>query len=255
MIDAVRSEWTKTWTTRSTWFTLAAIVGLGVLFAVLFGHAAATEYARMSAADQAAYRPAPDFRPLIFVQIAVGYFGLRAFTVEHLTRTMALTLTTVPRRGRVLAAKAVVCAALTLAAGTVTGLIVVFAGRVVLASRHVPVNPLAEPGMLRALAGPGLLLTLLGLIGLAIGCLVRSTAGAMVITIVIGVFVPAMASLYPEWLARLILSYWPITAGLRFLSLDGDPDLPGPAAGLAVTCVWAAILLAAAYAVFRRRDA
>ncbi len=42
---------------------------------------------------------APDFRPMIFVQIAVGYLGLRAFTVEHHTRTMALTLTTVPRRG------------------------------------------------------------------------------------------------------------------------------------------------------------
>ncbi|WP_062348927.1 ABC transporter permease [Herbidospora yilanensis] len=255
MIAAIRSEWAKTWTTRSTWFTLAAIVGLGALFAVLFGYAAATEHARLTAAEQAAYRPAPDFRPLIFVQIAVGYLGLRAFTVEHLTGTMALTLTTVPRRGRVLAAKAVVCAGLTLAAGTLTGLIVVFVNRAVLTSRGVPVNPLAEPGMLRVLAGPGLLLALLGLIGLAVGCLVRSTAGALVVTIVMGVFVPATASLYPEWLARLILGYWPITAGLRLLSLDGDPDLPGPVAGLAVTCAWAAILLAAAYAVFRRRDA
>ncbi|WP_062433136.1 ABC transporter permease [Herbidospora daliensis] len=255
MIDAIRSEWAKTRTTRSTWFTLAAIVALGALFAVLFGYAAAAEHARLTAAEQAAYRPAPDFRPLIFVQIAVGYFGLRAFTVEHLTGTMTPTLTTVPRRGRVLAAKAIVCAALTLAAGTVTGLLVVFVNRAVLASRQVPLNALTEPGMLRVLAGPGLLLALLALIGLAAGCLVRSTAGALVITIVAGVFVPAMASLYPEWLARLILSYWPITAGLRLLSLDADPDLPGPAAGIAVTCAWAVILLAAAYAVFRRRDA
>nr|WP_062330918.1 ABC transporter permease [Herbidospora sakaeratensis] len=255
MIAAIRSEWAKTLTTRSSWYTLAAVIALGALFALLFGYAGAAEHARMTAAEQAAYRPSPDFRPLIFVQIAVGYFGLRAFTVEHLTRTMALTLTTVPRRGRVLAAKAIVCAGLTLAAGTVTGLVVVFVNRAVLTSRQVPVNTLSEPGMLRVLAGPGLLLTLLGLIGLAVGCLVRSTSGALVVTIVMGVFVPAMASLYPEWLAWLILSYWPITAGLRLLSLDADPDLPGPAAGLAVTCAWAVILLAAAYAVFRRRDA
>ncbi|GAB1817837.1 hypothetical protein [Herbidospora sp. RD11066] len=244
MTAAIRSEWAKTWSTRSTWFTVAAIVGLGALFAFMFGLSPAVEPG-----------PGPDFRPLIFVQIAVGYLGLRSFTVEHQTRTMTLTLTAVPRRGRVLAAKAVVCFGVTLALGTVTGLVVVFVGRAALTSRGVPVTPLTDPGMLRVLAGPGLLLALLGLIGLALGCLVRSTAGALIVTIVIGVFVPAMASLYPEWLARLILSYWPVTAGLRLLSLDGDPTLPGPWAGIAVTCAWALLLLAAAYAVFRRRDA
>ncbi|WP_066361657.1 ABC transporter permease [Herbidospora mongoliensis] len=251
MIDAIRSEWAKTWSTRSTWFTVALIVALGGLFALLFGFAAAAEHAR----DPAAFGPEPDFRPLIFVQVAVGYLGLRMFTIEHLTQTMALTLTTVPRRGRVLAAKAVVCFGVTLAVGTVTGLVVVFVNRAVLTSQNMPVTALTDPGMLRVLAGPGLLLALLGLIGLAVGALVRSTAGALIITIVIGVFVPAMASLYPEWLARLILSYLPITAGLRLLSLDGDPDLPGPWAGIAVTCAWAAVLLVTAYAVFRRRDA
>lgn len=250
MTGALRSEWAKTWTTRSTWVTVAAIVVLGALFALLFGFAAAVEYVKEGSTGVVA----PDFRPLIFVQIAVGYLGLRAFTVEHQTRTMALTLTTVPRRGRVLAAKALVCLATTSVVGTVTGLVVVFVNRAVLASWDVPVTPLGEPGMLRVLAGPGLLLALLGLIGLAIGCLVRSTAGALIITIVAGVFVPAMASLYPEWLARLILGYWPVTAGLRLLSLDGDPDLPGPWAGITVTCVWTLLLLLAAYAVFRRRD-
>ncbi|GAA0439774.1 ABC transporter permease [Acrocarpospora corrugata] len=255
LADTIRSEWCKAWTMRSTWITVLGIVVLGTLFALLFGFARATEYARFTIAERAAYQPDPDFRALLFAQIVVGYLGLRAFTVEYATRTMPLTLTTTPRRGRVLAAKALVCAAVTLVTGTVTGLAAFFVSRAVLIARDVPVNSLDQPGMTRVMAGAGLLLALVSLIGLAIGCLIRSTAGALSIVIVIGILVPAMSSLYPEWLARLILSYWPITAGLRLLSLDADPTLPGPWAGIAVTCGWAAVLLAAAFAAFRVRDA
>ncbi|MEU9886156.1 ABC transporter permease subunit [Sphaerisporangium sp. NPDC051011] len=255
LADAIRAEWLRTRTIRSTWFTVLALVALGAFFALLFGFQGAAAYAKLTAAERAAFHPEPDFRPLIFAQIVAGYLGLRAFTVEYATRTMPVTLTTTPRRGRVLAAKALVCSAVTLAAGTAAGLVIVFIGRAVLTAKGVPVNALGEPGMSRVLAGTGILLTLETLIGLAVGCLLRGTAGALTVVSVIGIFVPAMASLYPDWLARLVLSYWPITAGLRLLSMDGDPALPGPWAGVAVMGGWAAVLLAAAFAAFRGRDA
>lgn len=255
LADAVRSEWRKVWTVRSTWITVLGIIVLGAFLGMMFGFAAATEYGRLTAADRAAYQPNPDFRALIFVQIVVGFLGLRAFTGEYATRMMPLTLATTPRRGRVLAAKAVVCAGITLVAGTVTGLAIFFINRAVLISRDVPVNSLDQPGMGRVLAGSGLVLALLSLIALAIGALIRSTAGALTIVIVAGILIPAMAPMYPEWLAQLVMGYWPVTAGLALLSLNGDPALPGPLTGVTALCVWTAVLLAAAFATFRGRDA
>ncbi|GII85017.1 ABC transporter permease [Sphaerisporangium siamense] len=253
--DAIRAEWSKTATMRSTWITLAVAVALGALFGALFGGAGATEYARLTAAERAAFRPVPDFRAFIFVHLIIGYVGLRAFTVEYATRTISVTLAAEPRRGRLLTAKAVVCAGVTLVVGWLSGWAALFAGRAVLTAKDVPVNALGQPGMIRVLAGTGVLLALVSLIGLALGCLVRNTAGALSVLGTMGVLIPAMAPLYPEWPARLVLGYWPITAGLRLLSLDHDPALPGPWAGIAVTCAWAAALLLAAYAVLRRRDA
>ncbi|GII63896.1 ABC transporter permease [Sphaerisporangium krabiense] len=255
LADAVRAEWRKTATMRSTWITLVVAVALGAFFGALFGGAGATDFAKLTAAERAAFHPVPDVRAFLFVHLVTGYVGLRAFTVEYATRTISVTLAASPRRGRLLAAKAIVCAGVTLVAGWLSGCAVLFAGRAVLTAKDVPVNALGEPGMIRVLAGTGALLALVSLIGLALGCLVRNTAGALSVLATMGILIPAMAPLYPEAPARLVLGYWPITAGLRLLSLDDDPALPGPWAGITVTCAWAAALLLAAYVALRRRDA
>jgi hypothetical protein len=109
--------------------------------------------------------------------------------------------------------------------------------------------------MVRVLAGTGLVLATMSLIGLAIGCLVRSTAGALAIVIVAGVLIPATSTLYPEWLAGLVMKFWPTMAGGRLITLRDDPALLGPWPGFAVMCCWTAVLLLAAFAAFRGRDA
>ncbi|MDH2429520.1 ABC transporter permease subunit [Sphaerisporangium sp. TRM90804] len=252
----LRSEWCKTRTLRSTWITLFAVVAVGGLFGAMFGGAGAREYGELPPADRASFDPfASVFRAQLFIVLVAGYLGLRAVTVEYATSTMPGTLITVPRRGRVLAAKAVVCAAMGLVAGWAAGLAVYFTGAAVLAAQGVPAYSFGQPGVPRALAGAGLVVAAFCLIGLALGTLVRSTAGALTIVTMVGLLIPAMSPLFPGWLARFVVTYWPTTAGGRLLSLRHDPALLDPWPGFGVLCAYAAALMLLAYAAFRGRDA
>ncbi|MEU9836811.1 hypothetical protein AB0D67_35180 [Streptosporangium sp. NPDC048047] len=254
--DLLRSEWAKLRTLRSTWVTALAVVLTGALFATLFAGAGIREYTQGTAAERADFDPFDAvFRAMMFVQLVVGYLGLRTVTVEYAAGTMPGSLTAVPRRGRLLAAKAVACAALALPVGWATTLAVFAVGRAVLLSGGVPAYSLADPGVGRALAGGGLLAAATALLGLAAGFLVRATAGALTIMIMVGILVPAMAPLLPPWAAELVVKYWPANAGGRLLSVRPDPDLLAPWTGYALLCGYVAVALLGAFAVLRGRDA
>jgi ABC-type transport system involved in multi-copper enzyme maturation permease subunit len=246
MVDALRSEWSKARTLRSTWVTVLTIVMVGAMFAVMFAGAAGRQQE-----DTQVGEPIHPFnwvfRALIFVQLVVAYFGARAVTVEYATGTMAGGLTAVPRRGRVLAAKAVVCAVVALVAGWVTALTVFLVGRTVLTAVGMPAYTFGEPGVARALVGVGLLMAVMSLFGLAIGLLVRSTAGSMTIVTLVALLIPAMSSLYPAWLASFVVKYWPTTAGGRLISVTAEPPLLPPWPGFALFCACTAVLLLVAW--------
>ncbi|GII77219.1 ABC transporter permease [Sphaerisporangium rufum] len=253
--DVLGAEWWKLRTLRSTWFALLALLVAGGVFAALFAGAGVRGYLEAAPADRAAFDPfGAVFRANIFVQLFAGYFGLRAATVEFATRTMIGSLAAVPRRGRLLAAKAAVTAALALLAGWATAAVAYLAGAAVLASRDVPGYALDQPGVLRALAGMGLITAMMSLLGLALGVLARTTAGALTAVTVIGILVPSLAPVLPSWLASFVVKYWPTTAGGRLLAVTDDPALLAPVPGLLVFCGYVVVALAIAFAVFRRRD-
>ncbi|MFC6083174.1 ABC transporter permease subunit [Sphaerisporangium aureirubrum] len=253
LVDVLRSEWSKARTLRSTWITLLAVVLAGALFAALFAGAAGRE--QEGVVDEAVHPLNWVFRGLVIVQIIAGYLGARAVTVEYATGTMPGSLTAAPRRGRILAAKAVVYAAMALVAGWVTALTMFLVGRAVLAAKGLPVYTFTEPGVARALAGVGLHMAVMSLFGLAIGLLVRSTAGAVTVLTLVALLIPAMSSLYPDWLAAFVVKYFLTTAGARIAGVGEQPPLLPAWAGFAVFCAYTAVLLLAALTVFRRRDA
>ncbi|MFC4585959.1 hypothetical protein [Sphaerisporangium corydalis] len=254
--DVLWSEWTKVRTLRSTWYTLVAIVAVAALFGAMFAGGGAREYAEMTAAERAGFDPfASVFRALLFVEVLVGYLGLRAVTVEYGTGTMPVSVTAVPGRGRLLAAKGVVCAGMALTAGWLAGLAVYLTGRLVLVAQDAPVYALGQPGVVRALVGVGLVMATMSLLGLAAGLLVRTTAGALTIVVMIVLLIPALSPLFPEWPARFVLTYWPTMAGGRLAAPRIDPDVLAPWTGYALFCGYVAVFLLGTYAMFRRRDA
>ncbi|WP_189164547.1 ABC transporter permease [Sphaerisporangium melleum] len=254
--DVLRSEWAKARTMRSTWYTVLAAVAVGALFGAMFAGAGAREYVTATAAERAEFDPfGMAFRGLFFVQIIFGYLGMRSVTVEYGVRTLPASLVAVPRRGRLLAAKAVVCSVMAFVAGEAAALSVYLTGRAVLTARGVPVYDLGQPGVARAMLGVGILMATMSLFGLALGFLLRATSGGLTVLVAITALIPAMAPTFPAWLASFVVKYWPAQAGGRLVSVREQSGLLAPWTGYAVFCGYVAVALLAAFAIFRRRDA
>jgi ABC-2 type transport system permease protein len=130
-----------------------------------------------------------------------------------------------------------------------------FIGSAILHS-HVPVS-LSDHNVTRAVLGSGLYLTVLGLFSLGIGGIIRHTAGA-VTTAIGAVFVlPILAGLLPNSWGAHVNGYLPEQAG----TLIGQANPPSGGnvlsawQGFGVFCLWAAVLLAIAAFMLKRRDA
>jgi ABC-2 type transport system permease protein len=253
---ALRSEWTKLRTLRSTAWTVAATVVLAVGFAALLSLAGARKYAGLAPAGRPSFDPAAvSLSWHVLAQLAVAVLGVLAVTGEYATGMIAGSLTAVPRRGRLLIAKAVVPTALALVVGEICGFAGFFVGQAVLADRGVPHVGLGDPGVLRAVIGAGLYLAVIALLGVAVGTLVRATAGAVALMVAGTLLVPVFTPALPDSWARVVGTVWPTMAGERIMTVRPDPHLLGPWTGFGLFCAAVAGVLACAYAAFEARDA
>lgn len=252
---AVRAEWTKVRTLRSVAYTLIVTVVLGVGVGCLLSFAGARGYASFSPDEQAAFDPTSrSLAGYIMAQLALGFLGAFVITSEYATGLIRTSLAAVPRRGRLLAAKVLVFAAVALGVGELIGFGSFTLGQRILAGHGVPYATLGDPGVLRAVVGSGLYLTVVGLLGVALGVLVRATAGAIGIVVVATFLVPAFTPALPETWARYVGKYWPSMAGREIMAVQHDPHLLSPWAGLGLMCASVGVVLLAAFAVLGRRD-
>src|SRR5699024_1524100 len=127
-------------------------------------------------------------------------------------------------------------------------------GQSVLSAEHLDVS-LGEPGVARAVIGAALYLTVVAVIGLGLGAILRRTAGG--VAAVIGIlFGPQMlAGFLPSELADDLYPWLPSPAGLAITTTRTDSTLLSPWAGFAVFVLYAAGLLAVAAWRLRRSDA
>jgi ABC-2 type transport system permease protein len=250
--DAVRSEWTKLRTLRSTAFTLLTAAVLAIGLSVLF----ANGMVRRAEEDATEFDPTgASLQSFILVQLAISVLGVLVVTSEYATGMIRTSLTAVPRRHRVLAAKALVFSAVALVVGQVVAFASFLVGQAVLAGLTAAHVTLGDPSVLRAVVGCGLYLAMVGLLGVAVGVLVRATAGAVLVMVALTLLVPLLTPALPSSAAKAVGTYGPFGAGTRVMAVTDDPALLGPWAGFGVLCLWVAATLAAAFAVFRRRDA
>jgi ABC-2 type transport system permease protein len=253
---SVRAEWIKIRTMRSTLLVLLGTLAFSAGLAALNGSSAGGDYARMTAAEQASFDPlAISLQGYLVAQIALGLLGALVITSEYGARTIVSTVTSVPHRDRVLGAKALVLAGVALPVGLLVSFTGFVLGQASLAAKDAPHLALSDGLALRGIAGGSLYLALAALLGLAIGTVIRSTTATVttlfgVMLIVVG-FAPAL----PGWVGDWVSKYWPTIAGGRIITGYRDPALLGPWAGLSVMAASVAVLLAAGFVVFRRRDA
>ncbi|MPZ74526.1 MAG: ABC transporter permease, partial [Nitriliruptorales bacterium] len=217
-LRVLRSEWTKFISLRSTYYTMLAavviIVGLGAAFS------AAVASAGPQGLEDSGRRGGPDMMNAIAVslngvslaQLAVGVLGVLLISGEHSTGMIRSTLMAVPRRLPVLWSKA---ALLTLVTVTLT-IPAAFAAfglsQWILRGTTLQAG-LADPGVARAIIGAGLYLSVTGLLGLGLGAILRSTAGAITTLVALLLIAPVLVLPLPSNWQQTITPYLPGNAG------------------------------------------
>ncbi|MEU6466489.1 ABC transporter permease [Streptomyces sp. NPDC046976] len=249
------SEWAKLWSLRSTWITL----GLGLLFLVVFGVIAAYRYRSMIGSprmDKDFARSTALSLSLFganFAQLALGVLGVLVTAGEYSTGMIRSTMAAVPRRLPVLWSKAAVYALVALVVGTVGAFVAFLIGSRVVSDTPAALT-LGHTGVLRGLFGAGLYLGLVGVIGTALGALLRSVAGGISVLVATFMLVPGLASLLPSSWQDDIGPYLPSNAGQAMYALTHDAASLAPGAGLLVFLGWTVLALAGAAYRLRRGD-
>ncbi|MFN2517577.1 MAG: ABC transporter permease [Jatrophihabitantaceae bacterium] len=250
--DVLRSEFCKLRSVRSTLWTLLAAVVSNIILA---GLAAIFLTSRLSARERASIDSIRvSLAGLHLSQIAFGVLGVLVITSEYSSGMIRATLSAVPRRRQVLAAKSLVFAAAGLAVGGLSCLGAYFVFQTFLPGEALK-SSIGDPGVLRAVLGGGLYLTVLGLLGLGLGAVLRS--GVAAIATLFGLlFVPTILAeiLPPSWRGT-VAPYLPMNAGESIYSLQRESGALAAWPGFAVFCFYAATALALGFVLITRRDA
>jgi ABC-2 type transport system permease protein len=250
----IASEWIKLRSLRSTRITLLVafvlMAGVGILVAAVN----MSQWSTMSAADKAGFNPLDTaLRGYNVAQLAVGVLGVLVVSGEYATGMIRATLTAVPKRLPMLWAKIIVFGALTLVTMTIAAFIAFFASQPLLTSHHLQTT-LSAPGVLRAVVGAGLYLTVVGLMGVGLGALLRNTAAGITTLIGMLLLLPVLIELLPSSIRGHISPYLPSNAGGALLTTQQQAGSLAPWTGFAVMCAYAAVAVAGAAFALKRRD-
>jgi ABC-type transport system involved in multi-copper enzyme maturation permease subunit len=248
-----RSEWIKFRSVRSGPFALLTtalivVAGAWLLAAGNRGNPAA------SSASKAAFDPVfTVLQGIELAQLSSCALGVLTVTGEYASGLIRGTFVATPQRAQVLAMKALVFTVAVWACGTATTFAAFFLGQSVLApARHVGIG---DPGAATAVFGGGLYLTLVGLLGLFIGVLVRHTPAALAALFGLLVAAPIVFIEIPGKITKNLGEYLPDAGEEAFKLLHGGAYRLGPWPGLGVLAAYVAAAAVAAFALILRRDA
>lgn len=247
---AMLSEWTKIRSVRSTVWTLS------VMFAVVIGVDLLIAYGMSAAGHVQIPALSPGLFGLMLGQICVVTLGVLVVTSEYTTGMVRTTMTACPQRERVLLAKALVFFLVAFVTTTVACSLTALINAAMLDGTALEAN---SGQWLGATVGAGLYVALLGLLSLAVGALLRHSAGA--ITTMLGVLLLpivmsiAMVTESLQTVREKMMEYSPLNglASLYRLPMSADLHATGwPLLGLLAGVTLVA--LASALAVLRSRD-
>jgi hypothetical protein len=248
----LRSELCKLRSVRSTYWALLAALVFNVVLAALLaiflpGQLSAHQRATLDTTRVS-------LGGLHLSQIAVGMLGVLVITSEYSTGMIRASLTAVPQRREMLAAKAIVFATSALVVGLLSCFAAYFAFQA-LVSDHSLQTSLGDPGVVRAVIGGGLYLTVLGLLGLGLGAIIRSSAGTVATLFGLLFVPPLLLDLLPSSWKDVIAPYIPLQAGSAIFSVHRDAGILGPWSGFGVFCLYAVVTLIVGFVLINRRDA
>lgn len=260
MTDLLASEWLKLRSLRAMLYIIV-VAAAGVLVAALLAWYAAKGWDRATPERRGEFSLGPMAELTSWgAQLCMAVLGVLAITSEYSSGMIRTSLVAVPQRRALLAAKATVVAGLALIVGLVITFVTFLVSRAIIADRPMRFYTSAVSEEIPLLLALGLSVMVFALVGLGLGAVLRSSAGAIATIAVLWYILPTLTSFLPEpWrdrAASLVLMSLPRQlAGAESAGVTALDGILSPMGALAVLMAYVAAPLGGAAILISRRDA
>jgi ABC-2 type transport system permease protein len=249
------SEWTKLRSVRSTKWSLAVGLLLTIAFPLIAAFATRSHWNSMSPSDRAGRHPLDIALVGVDVaQLAIAVLGVLLISAEYSTGSIRSTFTAVPKRLPVLWAKVVDYAVVSFVLVLPAVLVSFFATQAILHNIPQLQISLSHAGVARAVIGGAVYVMLVGVFALAIGAIVRNTAGGIAAFAAIFFVLPPLMNVLPSSWNNAISQYLPLESGTQLFALHHGAHTLRPLTGGLVFVAYCAVALVIAAVLLVRRD-
>jgi ABC-type transport system involved in multi-copper enzyme maturation permease subunit len=249
---ALSGEWTKLRTLPSTWRTAVITLVSAIGFAAAVVASQVSQWSTMSPQQHQAFDPTSISLSGIYIAaVLLGALAVRSVTAEYSTGMIRCTFTAMPGRRLVLAAKAATAAALVFPVALVCNVVGFGLGQQILAGKHLQVA-LSHPGVLQAIMFGAVAVSLLAIIGVGLGGVIRHTAGS---TTALALMIIGSVTLGELLLPATFRQYLPGTAIQATVTVHRSAGLLTPGPAIAILGAYATIAMAAALIRVAHTDA
>ncbi len=253
-VQVLRSEWTKIRSVSSTVWTLSIAVVVTVALGMLIAALSKSEFDDMSTRDQLSFDPTfISFAGMSLGQLAMIVFGVLVVSNEYSSGMIRSSLAAVPKRGRFLSGKLAVATGLALVVGLVTSFVAFFLGQAMLGGHRAFIG---DDGVLRAVIGGGLYMTLIALFSMGVAAMLRSPM--LSLGILMPFFFLISAILGNVSATKKVGRFLPDQAGSEIMQVVPplNDDTPyGPWGGLGIMALWVLAAVVGGHLVLKKRDA
>ena len=245
--DLLRSEWEKLRSIRTTFWSLAiavvAMVGISAIVAAVHTNNSGQGFDALSGT----------FTGVLLAQLAIGVLGVLTITSEYSSGMIRSTFIAAPQRRAVIAAKAGIVGLVAVVVGTVASFASFFVSAAILSSHGIHLS-LGSPGALHSVIGAGLYLGILAVLAVALGTIIRSSAGGIAALVGLLLVLPTLSQAIPTSIRGSVEKFLPANAG-QAVFFHTDTGSLSPWIGLLVFAAYAAVGLGIALVMVGRRDA
>ncbi|MEU7578250.1 ABC transporter permease subunit [Streptomyces sp. NPDC041068] len=252
--QVLKSEWTKIRSVASTVWTLGLAVVVTIALGMLISILSKNDYDKLDAQDKLTFDPTfISFAGMSLGQLAMIVFGVLVVSNEYSTGMIRTSLAAVPQRGTFLFGKVLVATVLAFAVGLATSFITFFVGQAMLGEYKAQIG---DPGVLRAVIGGGLYMTLIAMFSMGVAAMLRSPM--LSLGILMPFFFLISSILGNVSATKKIGRFLPDQAGSKIMQVKTpfDDDTPyGPWGGLAIMVAWVVVALLGGYVLLKKRDA
>jgi ABC-type transport system involved in multi-copper enzyme maturation permease subunit len=251
--NALRSEWIKIRSVRSTVITLGVMIILGIGIsdlASLAGRAAVSRHAH-----HIIQPVSQSLSGMLLAQIVIGVLGVLAFTGEISSNTIKTSVAATPNRTVLLTAKLITFSVISVVVSEVIAFVCFFTGQAIM-SGPIATASLSQTHVLGAVAGTGLFVALLSVFALSLGVIIRRSAGAISAFVGIYLVLPLLVAPLPSPYSTDISKFLPfnIARTLTATAAGSTSTSFSPLTGFLLVALYTAIVVGVAYSLLNKRD-